>query len=193
MSMPDGFFGQAYLGYGKDNLRTRRTGVVEDLSGSPDGNHFTAGAKGGYLMPFGGVRVGPIAAIDYAHAKVDGYTENGDPALTLNVDSASLSALTGQIGVEARGEMAGFRPFVALTAEHDFTGDDRAIHFSQTSAPLIVNSWTATRDKETYGRITGGATADVSGNLSIDASASSTLARSGSEEMGGQLSARMRF
>ena len=57
MSMPGGFFGQAYLGYGKDNLRTRRTGVVEDLSGSPDGNHFTAGAKGGYLMPFGGVRV----------------------------------------------------------------------------------------------------------------------------------------
>jgi len=193
MSVPDGFFGQAYLGYGKDNLRTRRTGVVEDLSGSPDGNHFTVGAKGGYLMPFGGVRVGPIAAIDYAHAKVDGYTENGDPALTLNVDSASLSALTGQIGVEARGEMAGFRPFVALTAEHDFTGDDRVIHFSQTSAPLIVNSWTATRDRETYGRITGGATADVSGNLSIDASASSTLGRSGSEEMGGQLSARMRF
>ena len=193
MYMESGLFGQAYLGYGKDSLHIRRTGVVEDLSGSPDGNHFTAGAKGGYLMPFGGVRVGPIVAIDYAHAKVDGYTENGDAALTLNVDSTSLSAMTGQIGVEARGEMAGFRPFVALTAEHDFTGDDRVIHFSQTSAPLIVNSWSATRDKETYGRVTGGATAEVTGGLSIDASASSTLGRKGSEEMGGQLSVRMRF
>ena len=56
MNMPGGLFGQAYLGYGKDDLRARRTGVVEDLSGSPDGNHFTAGAKGGYLMPFGGLR-----------------------------------------------------------------------------------------------------------------------------------------
>jgi len=193
MGMDSGLFGQAYLGYGKDNLSIRRTGVVEDMRASPDGDHFTAGAKGGYLMPFGGMKVGPIAAIDYARAKVDGYTENGDAALTLNVGGQSLTALTGQIGVEARGELAGFRPFVALTAEHDFTGDDRLIRFSQTSAPIIVNSWTATRDRETYGRVSGGGSADISGNLSIDATASSTLGRNHSEEMGGQLSVRMRF
>ncbi|HEU5432977.1 MAG TPA: autotransporter domain-containing protein, partial [Thermomicrobiales bacterium] len=46
-------FGQAYLGYGRDRNDLTRTGVISDLTASPDGHHVTAGAKAGYLMPFG--------------------------------------------------------------------------------------------------------------------------------------------
>jgi outer membrane autotransporter protein len=163
------------------------------MNASADGNHTVAGAKGGYLVPLVGLKVGPIVAVDYAHAKVDGYTEAGDPALTLNVGSQSLSALTGQIGFEARGDLAGLHPFVDLTAEHEFNGDTRLISFSQTDAPIIVNHWAATRDKETYGRVAGGATADLGGNISIDAYASTTLGRDHGEEMGGNLGVKVRF
>jgi uncharacterized protein YhjY with autotransporter beta-barrel domain/phospholipase/lecithinase/hemolysin len=188
-----GLFGQAYLGYGKDKVRIRRTGVVEAMSATPHGSHFTAGAKGGYLVPIGGLKVGPVVALDYAHAKVNGYTESGDAALTLNVSSQKLSALTGQAGIQARGDLAGLHPFIDLTLEHDFSGDDRLISFSQTSAPVIVNRWAATRDKETYGRVAGGASADLGGNLSIDAYASTTIGRNKGQEMGGQLGVKVRF
>jgi uncharacterized protein YhjY with autotransporter beta-barrel domain/phospholipase/lecithinase/hemolysin len=188
-----GLFGQAYVGYGKDKNRIRRAGVVEGMTASADGNHAVAGAKGGYLLPFAGLKVGPIVAIDYARAKVDGYTENGDPALTLNVGGQSLNALTGQAGLEVRGDLAGLHPFVDFTAEHDFSGDSRLISFSQTSAPVIVNHWAATRDKETYGRVAGGATADLGSNISVDAYATTTLGRDHGEEMGGQLGVKMRF
>jgi outer membrane autotransporter protein len=144
-------------------------------------------------MPFGGMRVGPIVALDYARAKVDGYTEKGDAALTLNVSGQSLNALTGQLGLEARGHISGLRPFIDLTAEHDFSGDDRLIRFSQTSAPVIVNSWAVTRDKETYGRVAGGASADLWTGISVDASFSTTVGRNRGEEMGGQLGLRARF
>ena len=80
-----GLFGQAYLGYGKDRNRITRTGVVDDMTANPHGSHVVGGAKGGYLMPFSALKIGPIVALDYARAKVDGYTEAGDPALTLNV------------------------------------------------------------------------------------------------------------
>jgi uncharacterized protein YhjY with autotransporter beta-barrel domain/phospholipase/lecithinase/hemolysin len=189
----NGLFGQAYVGYGKDKNRIHRVGVVDGMNASADGNHTVAGAKGGYLVPLVGLKVGPIVAVDYAHAKVDGYTEAGDPALTLNVGSQSLSALTGQIGFEARGDLAGLHPFVDLTAEHEFNGDTRLISFSQTDAPIIVNHWAATRDKETYGRVAGGATADLGGNISIDAYASTTLGRDHGEEMGGNLGVKVRF
>jgi len=189
----NGLFGQAYVGYGKDKNDIRRVGVVDGMNASADGNHTVAGAKGGYLVPLVGLKVGPIVAVDYAHAKVDGYTETGDPALTLNVGSQSLSALTGQIGFEARGDLAGLHPFVDLTAEHEFNGDTRLISFSQTDAPIIVNHWAATRDKETYGRVAGGATADLGGNISIDAYASTTLGRDHGEEMGGNLGVKVRF
>ena len=189
----NGLFGQAYVGYGKDRNRIRRAGVVEDMTASADGNHAVAGAKGGYLMPLGGLKVGPIVAVDYARAKVDGYTESGDPALTLNVGGQTLSALTGQAGFEVRGDLAGLHPFVDLTAEHEFKGDSRLISFSQTSAPVIVNHWAATRDKETYGRVAGGASADLGSNISIDAYATTTLGRDHGEEMGGQLGVKARF
>jgi hypothetical protein len=130
-----GLFGQAYLGYGKDHDDVTRTGVLDDMAASPHGNHTIAGAKGGYLMDFVGLKAGPIVALDYARAKVDGYTESGDAALTLNVGDQSLKALTGQAGVEVRGDLTGLHAFADLTAEHDFTGNDRTISFSQTNAP----------------------------------------------------------
>jgi uncharacterized protein YhjY with autotransporter beta-barrel domain/phospholipase/lecithinase/hemolysin len=188
-----GLFGQAYLGYGHDSNRITRTGVVQDMSADPSGNHTVAGAKGGYLMSFGGLSAGPIVALDYARAKVDGYTETGDPALTLTVSDQSYKAFTGQLGVEARGELAGLHPFVDLTAEHDFSGDDRLITFAQTSAAVIVNSWDVPGKKQTYARVSGGASASLTNEISIDASASTTFGRDHGNETGGQLGVNVRF
>jgi uncharacterized protein YhjY with autotransporter beta-barrel domain/phospholipase/lecithinase/hemolysin len=190
-----GFFGQAYLGYGNDDHRIERLGVLESLGmeASPDGSHVVAGAKGGYLMPFAGMSVGPIVAVDYARAKVDGYTEAGDAALTLNVEDQSLKSVSGQIGVEVRGELAGFHPFADLTLEHDFTGDDQVIAFSQTSAPTIVNSWHVARGQETYGRFSAGGSASLTSGISVDAFVSTTFGRDHGNEVGGQVGVKARF
>jgi uncharacterized protein YhjY with autotransporter beta-barrel domain len=152
-----------------------------------------AGAKGGYLMSFGGLSAGPIVAVDYARAKVDGYTETGDPALTLNVSGQHAKAFTGQAGIEVRGELAGLHPFIDLTAEHNFTKDDRLITFDQTSAPGIVNSWAIPGRKQTYGRLAGGASATLIGALSIDAFISTTLDRKGGQVTGGNLGVKVGF
>jgi uncharacterized protein YhjY with autotransporter beta-barrel domain/phospholipase/lecithinase/hemolysin len=188
-----GLFGQAYLGYGKDRNRITRTGVVDDMTARPHGSHTVAGAKGGYLMSFAGLQAGPIVALDYARAKVDGYTESGDPVLTLGVGKQSLKAFTGQAGVEVRGDLAGLHPFVDLTAEHDFSGDGRLISFAETSAPTIVNHWSVTRGKDTYGRLSGGASADIIGGISIDAYVSTTLGRDDGQEVGGNVGVKARF
>ena len=188
-----GLFGQAYVGYGKDHHDITRAGVVQGMDASPHGNHTVAGAKGGYLMSFAGLKAGPIVAVDYARAKVDSYTEAGDPALTLNVGRQSLKAFTGQAGLEVRGEFAGLKPFVDVTAEHDFSGNDRLITFAQTSAPTIVNSWAVPRGKDTYGRLSGGATANLARGVSLDAFVSTTLGRDGGNETGGSIGVKARF
>jgi uncharacterized protein YhjY with autotransporter beta-barrel domain/phospholipase/lecithinase/hemolysin len=188
-----GLFGQAYLGYGKDSDHITRTGVVQDMEASPHGDHTVAGAKGGYLMSFAGLQAGPIVALDYARAKVDGYTETGDPALTLDVSGQRAKAFTGQAGVEVRGDLAGLHPFVDLTAERNFTADDRLITFDQTSAPVIVNSWAVPGRKQTYGRLAGGASATLTGGLSIDVFASTTLSRKGGNVTGGNVGVKVRF
>jgi outer membrane lipase/esterase len=143
-------------------------------------------------MPFAGMSAGPIVAVDYVRAKVDGYTEAGDPALALNVSRQTLRSFTGQLGVQLRGEIEGFRPFVDFVAERDLSLNDRVITFAQTSAPTIVNSWDASRGKETYARISGGGSANL-GRVSVDAFVTTTLGRDYGNEVGGQLGVKARF
>jgi outer membrane autotransporter protein len=188
-----GLFGQAYAGYGRDRNDITRAGVVDDMTANPHGSHTLAGAKGGYLMGFGSLRAGPVVALDYARAQVDSYTEAGDLALTLNVGRQTLKAVTGQAGIEVRGELAGLHPYVDLVAEHDFTGDDRLIAFAQTSAPTIVNGWTVSRGKDTYGRLSGGASASLNSRISLDAAFSTTISRDDGQEVSGQLGLKARF
>ena len=190
----NGFFGQAYAGYGNDRPKIERVGVVEDMDARPDGSHVTAGVKAGYLLPVWRVRVGPVVALDYARAKVDGYTEDGDPVLTLSVSKQSFKSLAGQVGIEGRTEFIdGVHSFASIVAEREMSGDGRLIHFSQTSAPTIVNSWNVEREKETYGRMISGSSFDLWEGSTLNVALSRTFGREGGQEFGGQLGFKMGF
>jgi outer membrane lipase/esterase len=193
-----GGFIQAYAGYGWDDHEIERAGVVSDVEADPDGDHFIAGAKGGYLMPLGSVRVGPVIALDYAKAKVDSYTETGDPVLNLNVDSLSYKSLRGSVGVEIRGDFEGggtqLRPFAAAVIEKDFTGDERTVQFSQTSAPTIVNSFAFDdASKDAYGRISLGFNAAILSSVNLDVAGSATVGKDQGEETSAQVGFRFSF
>ncbi len=183
-----GIVAQAYVGYGRDDHEIERQGVIDKLHAETDGSHWLAGAKAGYLVPRGGLRIGPVVALDYAKAKVDGYTEEGDAALTLEVDSVSARSLTGSLGVELRGEVdtggIALRPFASAALEKDFLGDGRTMHFAQTSAPIIVNRWELEdRSKKTYGRLSGGAGAAILTGVTLDAVVSATVGRDDGDEI----------
>jgi outer membrane autotransporter protein len=172
-----GAFAQGYLGYGKDDHEIRRAGVVDAMSADADGTHWIAGAKAGYLMPLGAISVGPVVAIDYARAKVDGYTEEGDAALTLNVGSTRARSMRGSIGAELRGniDMGGLalRPYGSLVMEKELSDSNRSVSFAQTSAPGIVNSWEFDdASKKAYLRFSGGLSAAVMSNVSVDGAVS---------------------
>ena len=193
-----GGFVQGYAGFGKDDHDISRVGVVEGMDADTDGSHTLAGAKAGYLMPMGVLRVGPVVALDYARAKIDGYTESGDPALTLNVGSARYSSLRGSIGAELRGDFGGngvqVRPYGAAVIEKDFTGDERAFAFAQTATPTIVNSYRVEDgSKKAYGRLTAGLSAAILSNVSLNAAVSGTVRKDQGNETSGHVGLRAAF
>jgi outer membrane lipase/esterase len=193
-----GIVAHGYVGYGKDDHNIERGGVIDKLNADTNGSHWLAGAKAGYLMPIRGLRVGPVVALDYASAKVDGYTEEGDEALTLNVESVSAKSLTGSLGLELRGDAdsAGpqFRPYAAAALEKDFIGDSRTMHFSQTSAPVIVNRWELEdRSKKAYARLSGGGSAVILKGVTLDAVISGTLGRDDGDEVSGHVGVGIGF
>jgi outer membrane autotransporter protein len=191
-------FAQAHIGYGKDKHRLSRTGVIDNMTARPDGSHVLAGAKVGYLMPLGPLSVGPVVALDYAKAKIDGYTEQGDAALTLNVSNISYKALTGNAGIELRGGVglpgASIHPYASAMLEKDLIGDGRTIFTAQTSAPLIVNRFDyPDRSTKVYGRLSGGLSASVLGSLDVQAGASATVGRKQGNEVSANLGVRFGF
>ena len=193
-----GGFAQAYAGYGWDKHDLKRAGVVDGMEADPKGHHSLIGGKAGYLMPVWKVRAGPIVAIDYAKAKVDGYTESGDPALTLDVSSTSYKSLRGGIGVEIRGDFEGggvqFRPYSSALVEKEFSGDGRVVRFAQTSAPTIVNSWDfEDASNKPYARFVSGFNAAILSGVSLDVSGSRTMGKEEGEETSAQVGFRIGF
>ncbi len=193
-----GAFAQGYLGFGWDDHDLSRQGVIEGMSAKTDGSHWLAGAKAGYLLPVGSMRAGPVVAIDYAKAKVDGYTESGDPALTLNVDSVTAKSLTGGIGGELRGDFeaggASVRPYLSAMLEKELGDSDRVVHFSQTSAPGIVNSWSlGDRSKKAYGRLSAGGSAEILSRVSLNTVLSTTVGRDDGNDVSAQVGLNVGF
>jgi outer membrane lipase/esterase len=191
-------FVQAHAGAGRSDYDISRAGVIDNLSAEPEGDHVVAGIKGGLLLPLGPLRAGPVAALDYARAKVDGYTEEGDAALRLDVGEQRYSALVGAVGLELRGDFdaggSALRPFASAMLEKDLKGDGRTISFSQTSAPGIVNRFDlGERDKGLYTRFAGGASAAIGGRIQLDVQASTTAGKDQGNEVSAHLGVRLGF
>jgi uncharacterized protein YhjY with autotransporter beta-barrel domain len=193
-----GVFVQAHAGYAKLDYRTRRTAVIDEIEGETDGTAVTAGAKAGYLLGMGGLRIGPVVGVHYAKAELDAYTESGDPVLTLNVGEQDVTALVGSAGLEARGSFdsggLAIAPYASLTAEKDFEGDGRSIRYAGTASPAIINTFVLEeRSKEVHGRLTAGANLSLGGAVSLQVQGSTSIARDGGNDVAGFAALKVGF
>jgi uncharacterized protein YhjY with autotransporter beta-barrel domain len=176
------WFADALVGYGHHDLEMVRPGVIDIIRGDTDANTFAAVARGGYLFDFGGLRAGPIAGLTYTHARIDGYTENGDPLLTFSVAAQTLETLTGSFGVQFRAPfVVGRSPvstFLNVTLEQEFGDATHTMTASLTQAPLVpILTPVANFDTRTYGKVEGGFTFELGPSLSATINAASTFAR----------------
>ena len=185
------FFAQGLATFGWQNFRNTRPGVVDTITSNPDGTTFVAGGKVGYLFDAGKSQVGPIGGLTYARARVNGYTESGDPVLTLTVGPQTAEALVASAGVQFRTPfMVNGRiisPYLNLTAEDDLIGNGRIIQFGATSAPLIINNWAIPNgtSQHVYGRVAGGVVAPVTNNVALTVNLSQTVGRQGGNDFYG--------
>jgi outer membrane autotransporter protein len=185
------FFAQGLATFGWQNFRNTRPGVVDTITSNPDGTTFLAGGKVGYLFDAGKSQVGPIGGLIYGRARVNGYTEAGDPVLTLTVGAQTAETLVASAGVQFRTPfMVNGRvisPYLNLTAEDDLIGNGRIIQFGATSAPLIINNWAIPNgtSQHVYGRVAGGVVAPVTNNVALTMNLSRTLGHQGGDDFYG--------
>jgi uncharacterized protein YhjY with autotransporter beta-barrel domain/phospholipase/lecithinase/hemolysin len=193
-----GAFVQGYAGIGSLDYDIERAAVIDTISASPGGETLTAGAAAGFLMPMGGVQIGPVVGLRYARAEIDAFTETGDPVLTLNVGEQRLSSLLGSAGVEARASVdAGgisVQPYGTLAVEREFGGDSRSLSYALTGVPEIVNRWNMPgRSRDTYGRATAGVNLSLGAAVSLQVQATGLIEAEQGSEVAGSLALRLGF
>ena len=169
--------------YGYNNYRIDRPGVVDTIYGNTRGDTFTAGFKSAYLFDVGSVRVGPLVGLLYDYTDVDPYTETGDPIITQFVARQKLEGLTGSAGVQFRAPFAigahAFNSFINLTAEHDFLGGARTLLAAETVAlALPIYTMVPGNPDRTYGKLVGGLSTALAGNVSGLLTAAGTFGNS---------------
>jgi outer membrane lipase/esterase len=193
------FFAQGLATVGYQDYRNTRPGVAEAITSNPDGSTFVIGGKTGYLFDVGPTQLGPIGGLTYARAQVNGYTEQGDPALTFKVGEQTEEALIGSVGVQLRApfvlEGRVINPYLNLTAEDDFIGNGRLIQFSASSTPQIVSNLNIPNaaSRDVYGRVTAGVVAPVWSNVSFTANVSRSFARESGDDFYGTGGVKVSF
>jgi len=184
------FFAQALATVGWQDYRNNRPGVIDTVSSTAEGTSFVAAGKVGYLFDLWQGQVGPIGGLTYARARIGGYSETGDPVLTLALGSQTAETLVGSIGAQFRRAFVvndrTINPYLNLTAEDDLLGNSRVIQFDATSAPLIVNNWSIPgQSRHVFGRVAAGVVAPVWDNVAIMANVSQTFGREGGNDFYG--------
>ena len=191
------WFADALIAYGHHDFSLDRQGVIDVIQGSTSADTFTAAGETGYLVNAGAFRVGPIAGFTYTYGVIGAYTESGDILLTMIVDRQTISALTGNAGLQLRlpfvAGTALYSPFINLTAEQDFAGSGRNVTTTLVTAPLLPILTPVSAQDRTYGKVAAGIGAAFGGNINATLTVSSTFAREGGSDFAVSGSVRAAF
>jgi outer membrane lipase/esterase len=194
---PD-FYMNVKFAYGFDDYNNSRPGAVGgSLTAKPSGTTYEFGTALGYLLHAGQVTYGPIAGIDLARAHIAAYTEEGDPALTQSVEAQDFDRVVGDLGVAAStpvqiGSVV-LQPKISAAVDDLFSGNGGNFASVFTDEPLVPISSVYPKATKYWGVLSGGVAADLSAQLTIAASFSTTVGKNDGEDHEVTGSLRYRF
>jgi outer membrane autotransporter protein len=92
-----GFYLDAAIYAGHNSYNSSRSGLGGLADGNTGGTEWSTFLSGGYDFQAGPLTVGPIAALQYTYANVNGFTENGSLA-PMQIESNSVDSLRTDVG-----------------------------------------------------------------------------------------------
>lgn len=164
-----------------------------------DHNTFEAAVRAEYtsLPSQGGWHFAPEVGLGYARYKQDGFTEDGDPATALTLESTSAESLIGGLGLNVTGPSfaGGLIPVGFVRYEHDFiasSDDTHDVTAAFATSPNVTQTFVGTH--RGANAISVGLGLEAAINSSVEASAGVIFQRnSNGDEFGGGFGITWRF
>lgn len=186
-------------GYGKLDYKMRRDGVIDKIRADTKGTTYSLAGEVSYGFDLGGgLTVGPLADLTYLHAKVNGYTETGDAALTLNVQGHRAHSLVGEAGIEAKAKLhAGgldISPYIDATLAKELDSGGGTVRSAGTGSPTIVNHIRVGNEpNDVYGLIDAGASFALGQRVSAELQGRASIKQPGGNDYGGFVGVKVKF
>lgn len=186
--------GDAHIGAGDiDTRRQVSLGAARiTLNGSARQSQYGLRVAGGYLMPLGAYRTGPIAGLDYAHVKVNGFTEQGGNSSSMAFNAQNGTSLVARVGWQLEADIGRFSPYAKLSYAHEFKRDDRVVT-AGLATTLGDYSVKLGKPKADWLEWTAGLSAQLSKSVSMFGQLSAASGRSGSNQTAGNVGVALTF
>ena len=133
-----GFYANGAVYGGHYTFQSARAGLLGFANGSSGGGELSTFLVSGYDFHLGRLKIGPVAALQYAVASLDGFTERGSVA-PLRVNSDSQDSLVTDLGFRAADNFSvasvSLSPFVRVAWEHEYKYSSLPISANLTEFP----------------------------------------------------------
>jgi outer membrane lipase/esterase len=180
----DQLFFDAVLSVGYSDYDSKRRVVIDSETDQPsenrtaradfDGWLYGASVSGGYDIPVArGLTITPTAGLDYSHADIDGFEENGAGGLNLAFGDQEADSFTANIGLQASyawsTEFGVVTPTLRGMWVFELLDDDDGARVQYANDPTGLSAFrlsTVAKDSS-YGVVGGGVAATLPHNLSL--------------------------
>lgn len=128
----------------------RETGLGSTVHAKPNSVTHTVAFNTGWNFQAGSWTTGPFAGLDYAHSRIDGYTEKGGSRAATEVSDQSIDSLISRVGWQASYRLQ--RPWGAITPqlrigwERENLSSDDDLSVSLINSPYYLIQGTTVRN-----------------------------------------------
>jgi outer membrane lipase/esterase len=186
--------GDVHVGSGDvDTSRSVTEGPATiNIGGKTRQTQYGMRIGGGYRLQYGSLTHGPVAGLDFAHAKVGGFTEQGGNSSSMYFNEQTRSSLVGRVGWQLDATVGQFSPYAKVNYAHEFKQDDRTITAGLATA---LGDWTTNLGKpaSNWMEWTAGVSANFNKKVTAFGQLTATSGKNGGNQTGGNIGVAVSF
>ncbi|WP_440026771.1 autotransporter outer membrane beta-barrel domain-containing protein [Chromobacterium amazonense] len=186
--------GDVHVGSGDvDTSRSVTEGPATiNIGGKTRQTQYGMRIGGGYRLQYGSLSHGPVAGLDFAHAKVGGFTEQGGNSSSMSFNEQTRSSLVGRVGWQLDATIGQFSPYAKVSYAHEFKQDDRNVTAGLATA---MGDWTTNLGKpaSNWMEWTAGVSANFNKKVTAFGQLTATSGKNGGNQTGGNIGVAVSF
>lgn len=151
----NGIFNVAWLGYDKIKRKFNVGPRVNSTHGSTSGIDYDAELYGSYFIwAYPSFKTGPLLEMNFQRVFVDGYKESGAAFGNIKYHDQNNTIFATGLGWEVCSKFTfhgiGFTTDLFVTANRQWLGKNRQIHFNEVTLPDTNGAWPVRYHRNTY-------------------------------------------